>query len=319
MTRTPDDPCLFVLGYGRAGTTLFRRMLSAHPALFVSPENDVFQRLPVQTRGGISDEEKLHDLVRSFPEYYSRIYDLERFEDVAARRLPLRTAEAIVLLQGASRIGLEKPEAMWGHKAPSEWPFVGTMRQWFPQSRYVHMVRHPHDSTASMIEYQLQRYRTTPLVAIWQWRKAFRSIRRHGRDLGSARYLMLRYEDLVDEAAGTLGRACDFLGVTTSEVPRMIDFNSDPSAVHIDEGVHMARAETALTDERVGRASDDYSASQAAMVDHVCRRELVELGYEPRSGRRVSAAHGRALDAACRGLDVAWAGLRTSRRLRHQL
>ena len=42
----PGDPCLFVLGYGRSGTTLFRRMLSAHPQVFVTPENDIFQRLP---------------------------------------------------------------------------------------------------------------------------------------------------------------------------------------------------------------------------------------------------------------------------------
>lgn len=319
MTRTPADPCFFVLGYGRSGTTLLRRMLSAHPNLFVAPENDVFQRLPSRIGSQLRDDAELRDLVAGFPPYYRRIYDLDQFVRDAAARLPLDVPSTAVLLQGASLIGQHKTTAQWGHKAPSEWPYLPTMRAWFPNARFLHLVRHPHDSTASMNEYQLQRYRTTPLVSIWQWRKAFRAIRRHGQELGPERYLMLRYEELVADPHATLDRASHFLGVSTEHTARMVDFHSDPSAAHVDEGVHMERTQSEVTATRIGRAELSYSAGQAAMLDHVCRDELRELGYQHRAPRPVNAAKGAAYDAACRGLDVAWAGLRAARRARGQL
>lgn len=319
MARTPADPCFFVLGYGRSGTTLFRRMLSAHPSLFVAPENDIFQRLPLQAAQGIRDAEQLQEVVSAFPAYYHRIYDLDRFVADAADQFPFTLAEAISILQGVSRIGIDRPNAQWGHKAPSEWPFIGTWREWYPHARYVHIVRHPHDATASMVEYQLQRYRTTALVGIWQWRKAFRAIRRHGAELGPERYLMIQYEDLVADPRAVLTEVCRFLGVSTDEIPRMVDFTSDPSAAHVDEGVHMARAETAVTAERIGRAVGDHSTREAAMLDYVCRNELRELGYDPRAPRPAGAAQRAAYGASCRALDAAWAGVRATRRARGQL
>ena len=193
--RTPADPCFFILGYGRSGTTLFRRMLSAHPELFVPPENDAFQRLPPVIGKGVPDAAGIERLVDTFPRYYGRVYDVERFRELAAARLPLAPPEVFALLMGSARIGESKPGAIWGHKMPSEWPYIGTWRRWFPQARFLHLVRNPHDATASMVQYQLQRYPTTPVVGAWQWRRAFRAIRRHGHELGPGRYLMLHYED----------------------------------------------------------------------------------------------------------------------------
>lgn len=319
MSRTPADPCFFVLGYGRSGTTLFRRMLSAHPKLFVTPENDVFQRLPPVIGKGVSDATALARAIAAFPPYYGRIYDVERFRAEAKMRLPMTPPEFFVTLIGTARIAEGKQDPLWGHKMPSEWPYIGTWRRWFPNARYLHLVRHPHDSTASMVEYQLQRYPTTPLVGIWQWRRAFRTIRRHGAELGPERYLMLRYEELVARPEEVLGAACRFLGVSEDAVPAMIDYKSDPSAAYGDEGVHMARTDTALTSERIGRASGDYSDAEAAMLDHACRRELAELGYAPRAKQPAGPGRRAVLEAACAGLDLAWDALRVSRRARGQL
>jgi hypothetical protein len=55
------------------------------------------------------------------------------------------------------------------------------------------------------------------------------------------------------------------------------------------------------------------------MLDHVCRRELAELGYATGAAVPASPARRAALDAACAGLDLAWAALRAFRRVRGQL
>lgn len=313
------DPCFFVLGYGRSGTTLLRRMLSAHPRLFVPPENDVFQRLPPVIGRGVADAAALQRAIAAFPPYYARIYDIDRFREAAQARLPLAPATFFATLIGTARIAVGKVDPIWGHKMPSEWPYIGTWRRWYPKARFLHMVRHPHDATASMVEYQLQRYPTTPLVGIWQWRRAARAILAHGAELGPDRYLRLRYEDLVADPAPVLAAACRFLGVDEGGVAAMIDYKDDASAAHTDRGVHMKRTSEALTADRIGRAGGDYSSRQTAMLDHVCRDEMATLGYAPRAEVPLGAARAAAVDAACAGLDAGWTALRASRRARGQL
>ena len=316
----PGDPCLFVLGYGRSGTTLFRRMLSAHPQVFVTPENDIFQRLPPIVGKGVADAKALDRAIAVFPPYYARIYDIERFRTEAARRLPLDTPSFFTTLIGCARIAEGKTgHLIWGHKMPSEWPYIRTWRRWYPRAKFIHMVRQPHDATASMVQYQLQRYPTSALVGAWQWRRAFREIRANARELGPESYLMLRYEDLVADPEGVLGQACRFLEVDESAVSRMIAYKEDTSGSHTDEGVHMERTQGALTTERIGRAGGDYNDSQTRMLDYICADALDELGYRPRAERPAGIFQKTGIAFANSGLDLAWAGVRAARRLRGQL
>lgn len=316
--RPHHGPCFFVLGYGRSGTTLLRRMLSAHPRLFVPPENDLFQRLTPHLRRRVETGADLDRVMAQFPPYYDRIFDIAQFRDAAAERLPLDAPDFLALLNGSARIGQGKSDAVWGHKRPSDWAYLASLRRWYPQARYIHVVRHPQDSTSSMVKYQLQSYPTTPLVAIWQWRKAFRAIRAHGRMVGPDRYTMLRYEDLIADPESELARLCRFLGVPETDVARMIDYKSDPSAAHVDPGAHMERTKTELTRDRIGAGAAAYSARQMAMMDHIVRTEQADLGYAPRAGAPIGRASALAWDVGCHGLDLAWAGLRATRQLRGQ-
>ena len=296
-------------------------MLSAHPLLFVPPENDAFQRLPPLIGKGIGDEATLARVLAACPPYYARIYDLDRFRSEVSAALPMAAPDVFATLLSTARIGQDKADgAIWGHKMPSEWPYVGTWRTWFPAARFVHIVRSPHDAVASMVEHQLQRYPTTPLVGIWQWRRAHRAIRAHGVELGPTRYMMLRYEDLVTDPAPVLSGICRFLDLPADHVDAMIDYKSDASAAHVDGGGHMERTDTALTSDRIGRRGQhDYSERQTALLDHVCRHELAELGYTPRAARPLPVAARITSGIACAALDLSWDILRATRRARGQL
>jgi hypothetical protein len=317
MSSQSPAPCFFVVGYGRSGTTLLRRMLSAHPRLFVPPENDLFQRIPAKTRRGVRTPAELAELIADFPVWYSRVYDLERFAAQARAGLPMNTPGICELLIRSARIAEGKTDPVWGHKMPSEWVYIPTWRQWFPQAKYVHVVRDPHDAVASMVEHQLQRYPTAPLVGAWQWSRAFRAIRAHGRELGPGAYHLLRYEDLVVDPVATLAALCGFLDVSSEAVPAMIDYRSDPSSSYVDEGGHMVRTDSPLTTRRIG--SRQQTQRHASMIDHVCRDAMEEMGYESRSATQAAPGRRAAYDASCVALDGAWAGLRASRRLRGQL
>lgn len=315
--RTPASPCVFIVGYGRSGTTLFRRMLAAHPNIFIPPENDIFQRIPAMTGSVVKTQAVLDKTFAALPPYYDDIYDMERLKAAVSKRLPLPLPELFVMFFDHARIGLEKSEAVWGHKMPSEWPFIPTWKRWFPNSRFIHMVRNPLSATASMVKHQLQRYPTTPLVAGWQWRKMHRAIAHHGAQVGPQRYLQVRYEDLVQAPHDNLTRVCRFLEVSDAHVDKMVNYTTDTTTSRfVDEGVHMKRSEQPLKQDRVGHS--DYSDSQKAVIQYLCQKELAHLEQttEPAALSLVQKAY---LSTAAKGLDVAWGGLRLSRVLRGQL
>jgi len=320
MSRQRDaDRGFFILGYGRSGTTLFRRMLSAHPRLFVAPEADIFQRLPPHMPQTITSAKEVDAILAKAPPYYARVYDLEGAAVSAKQALPISRPAFFALLIRHARIAEGKADPLWGHKMPSEWPYIDLWRRWYPQARFIHIVRHPQDAISSMVQYQLQRYRTTAVVGAWQWQKSFAEIRRQAKLLGAERYRMVRYETLVADPEAVLGEACDFLGVDKSFVPGMIDYKSDPSAAHVDGGEHMQQTHGALTTSRVGRSAETFSVRQMAFIDHICRRCMKELEYGPRSDHRLSLLEKAGLETASLGMDVAWAGIRAKRRMGGQL
>jgi hypothetical protein len=314
-----EKPCFFILGYGRSGTTLLRRMLSAHPQLFVAPESDIFQRFPQAMKGEIASISDIENILSRARPYYKDVYDFSEFKSAALAELPLSPADFFYLLINSARIGSNKPEAIWGHKMPSEWPYLPTWRTWFPNARFLHIVRHPQDAIASMVQYQLQRYPTTALVGAWQWRKTFEFLRSHGQSMGPNKYMLTKYEALVSGPEAVLNDACSFLGVNASYVGKMIDYKSDASAAHVDDGEHMQQTHKALTTERVGRSNATFTQKQMAVIDYILQHQMSALGYEPRSSLRLSPWKKAWIDLACRALDVGWFAVRATRRAKGQL
>jgi hypothetical protein len=311
----------FVVGYVRSGTTLFRRMLDMHPNLYVLREMDEFQRIPKMVGAGLKDEAALQAFVEGLPRYYkNRNYDVDRFIELATPRLPLAAPELIRVLKSSARVAADKPGARWGHKEPHEWPFVYRLRDWYPDGQFLHIIRRPHDVAASVANYSeitLHSVRTTPVISAWHWRKSCRSVRTQGERLGPQRYLLLRYEDLVDDPRAKLREVVDFLGESQDGLPQMLEFYRQPLVGH--QGAHMDRARQPVAKDEKSRGERSLSEATRRDIDWICRREMSALGYVPLAEGKAGPLRRLTLGAMCLAYDVAWAGLRATRRLRGQL
>jgi len=313
---------VFVIGYVRSGTTLLRRMLDAHPELFVLQELDEFQRLPPRLgRRGLPDRAALEAFLAALPPFYlRRIYDPERFRALAAPRLPLATPEVFRLLKASARAAAAKPGARWGHKEPHEWPFVYRLRVWFPDAQFLHIVRRPHDVAASVAHYRevkLHSKPTTTVISAWHWRESVRSVTAEAARLGPGRYLRLRYEDLAARPEATLARIAHFLGIDPGGVAHMLRFHEQPLEGHA--GRHMSRVREPVSHDRESRAERSLSGRRRRDIDWICRREMAELGYAPLGAGPPGRLRRAGLDLLCAGLWLAWRGLRATRRLRGRL
>lgn len=182
-------------------------------------------------------------------------------------------------------------------------------------------MRRPHDVAASVEHYKkdvrLHSVSTTPVISAWHWRTSYRSVHAQGDTLGPARYFFLRYEDLVDDPREVLGKITAFLSVSPGSVTQMTEFYEKPLDRHT--GAHMTRARQPVSKEAKSRGERSLSEADRRDIDWVCRREIAALGYVPLAEGKAGPLRKLTLGALCLSYDVAWALLRTSRRLGGQI
>ena len=166
----------------------------------------------------------------------------------------------------------------------------------FPWARFCHIVRDGRDTVASLMfrnrgdhwghleipgwrEILRRHPEANHIRCAHQWREAVRTAREEGQSLGGERFLELRYEDLVERAGETLGRALKFLGLDAD--PGVDEFSGkiqDETA-----GSYHARRQVRHYVEnhsrRIGRYRENLGDSQLEEVLDVCGDLLGELGY----------------------------------------
>ncbi len=153
---------LFLIGTKRAGSTLSVNLLNLHPRVFVTHESDVAWIL-YQAVHGWPNGRRCHplDAARGFESTLASCGELvDAFErgprDRAAIREAFNTIQRWIMKHGSAMDKpRSKPDLLWlGDKKPVQHadPEVGAfLRANFPEARYLHVVRHPRATVASMV------------------------------------------------------------------------------------------------------------------------------------------------------------------------
>src|SRR5213078_168759 len=191
-------PPLLVLGVRRSGTTLLRVMLDRHSELAIPDESYFIPQLADRHRATIEVGEFADDL-RRLPTL--RDWDVP-VDEVRARLRPgMRLGEAIAAVYEtyAARHG----KSRWGDKTPMYMQRLRMLERLFPDARFVHLVRDGRDAALSflamppgIVTETWAHPRTVGQFAC-QWQTEVAAAQALGRRVGPARYLELRYEELV--------------------------------------------------------------------------------------------------------------------------
>jgi hypothetical protein len=185
VVEPPTSP-IFVVGSPRSGTTLVRLMLDSHPDISCGPETHFLADLANMERKrwrrierfGVTQEEWRAEIARLF-DWFHRSY--------------------------AERRGRRR----WADKTPLyavHLPYIDAL---FPDCQVVHIIRDGRDVIASYNT--VWGFRRT-LQGVDQWTEFTRAARAWGAEAGPARYLEIRYEELVAEPEATMRRVLAFLG-----------------------------------------------------------------------------------------------------------
>lgn len=284
---------VFCFGFQRSGTTLFSAMLDSHPDLAVpfsltglwfkmADRLDAYGDL--QDRAGLSA--LIDDLLA--PDSRLWLWNIPLDREAILDGLPLGDYPAVIARLHRLYAGYHG-KAHWGHMDITSLTEMARLQDWFPDTRFVHLVRDARDVALSN---QSIPYGAGNLLECAEgWARDVRANIAWGETLGPDRYHIVRYEDLVTVPEQTLTNLCNFLGL--DDAPAMLDY-----AKTIPARVPAATRETLwpllnkpLEASQAGRWRDGLSPAQAGVIERVAGPVLRNLGYDvPERPRSALAA-----------------------------
>lgn len=213
-----EVPPVFMFGFERSGTTLLSMIVGAHPDIAV----------PFSVTGmwyrywdRIADYGHLRtrdDLVRMVADLLGeeriQLWDARFSRDEILADLEPGSFAAVVD-RFHSAYARAKGKAHWANLDIATLDRMDSAHAWFPRARFIHIVRDGRDIALS--------HETMPygaanvLEAAEAWSHRLQVNLKMGAILGPARYLVVRYEDLVLDTEPTLRRMCEFMGVPYAE------------------------------------------------------------------------------------------------------
>jgi hypothetical protein len=283
-------PPFFIVGSARSGTTLLRLMLNAHRAVAVPPESRFITEL---WRG--QKEIEVEDLL-------ARLSAHKRFEawdlPVEAIRDELNasaTADyASVIEAGYKAYARVHGKTKWGDKTPRYVEHIPFIAGLWPKARFIHLIRDGRNVALSYADVPFGPKNIAQAAQLWATRVERGCT--DGRALEPGRYLEIRYEDLVEDAAGEAKDLCEFLDLEFD--PGMLDYTERARDAVLSRA---SRFNPHLTEKPVANTrswAKDMPNSQVEIFEAVAGDVLSLLGYErrfenPGVGARIGATFGK--------------------------
>lgn len=254
---------IFIGGCGRSGTTVFKEILNRHPRIACGPETSMFG-LPFDPRHIAPYWEVPVDELRAS---MTRSGNLVRF------------AEAFY---GA--FAEREGKARWADKTPNNVRALPKILTWFPESRFIHVVRDGRDVVCSLRNHPRERVENGKIVPVRTVNPISKCCERWLRDTCSGRAFLrhprcleVQYERLVCDPEDELRRVCEFIGENFDPMMLRSDESNGPRPA--GQVLNNPRASTALQASSVGRWKRDLSRAERDVFVNMAGELLISLGY----------------------------------------
>ena len=272
MSGGLDRP-VFVCGAERSGTSLVYALLSSHPHVSMVRRTNMW-RWFYGKFGDLNDPANLDEALAALTRY-KRLAPLDPDWDRIRRELeagPRTYRRLFELLNGhhAERVGRPR----WGDKSLHTEYFATALFGEFPDARVIHMVRDPRDRYASIANRYDEPSKGIP-SATGRW---LASVRAGEANLAHFpdRYLLLRFEDLLEDPVAVTSRLCAFIEEPFE--PEMMHMSGAPEH-ETGNSSFGDIAPKSISTAPIGRYRTALRAADIAFIQTVAGRRMRRLGY----------------------------------------
>jgi hypothetical protein len=288
---------VFVCGYYRSGTTLMAGLLQGHPEVVSLPSESRYFGQWRRTLASLPNDEMLADLhdgwIRravspdGLPPFWSLGRPWEDGDDRYAAFTRALLAYTAGREPGEDLLGIvaaafaQGSPRLWAEKTPTNELRVAEIVDAYPNARFVHMVRDPRATVASIRAWNRGQHLVSVPEAAVELQRSLDAARANVERIGADRYLVVRYEDLVTEPGREMRRVASLLGLDWSNALLITaaTANSSRADRRVQGRIHSLSQATSA-----GRLAD-------AVVGAFAAEPARALGYDlPRGSAAVALA-----------------------------
>lgn len=209
------DRIFFIVGTSRSGSTLLQSMLSSHNEMVIPPETHFFHFIDTLNEHYASTSPELfrQQILEFWYSGKTRMKDLGIDKDAVrkmAAKLELHTPEELFNLH-LTMYRKERGKKIVGEKTPRHILKVQKILTAYPNAKIISMFRDPRATAWSEIKAHFGS--PSVLVTTKRWRTYVETHEQLSSELSSKQYMMIRYQDLIDDPETKLRKVCEFLEV----------------------------------------------------------------------------------------------------------
>lgn len=261
-----ERPKIFVLGYGRSGTTMMGAILGNHPEVHMFRELNFFEKLWDRKNERELTEMEAADLAarliginrQGYPNLRDHSEYLDQGRAVVERIqrnaiTPVEVYESFLMSTAA-----EHGKSIPCEQTPGYVFFLREILDLFPEARIVNMIRDPRDVLVSRKkkwrQFQLtsERYRLSRTLRTWAhyhpisssflWKAAVKAAQPY---VEAGKVLQVRFEDVLADPKNELRKICDFIGISYTDSLMEVPIKGSSFVRHSAEKVGIDKTRTA--------------------------------------------------------------------------
>lgn len=279
----PDkDGPVFIVGAPRSGTTMLQYRLRNLPRISLPTGESHFFIPLYRNQARFGDLSRVENIRAVLDAMHAQSRDFLE-TDLHGMRFDAASLAAELHAQGRHTMpaivgGLfEKNargegKARWGDKTPYYVMHMQKLLEWFPNARFVHLIRDGRDVALSLFGRRHDFGVYNAYFAAEYWESYIEKGRAQARGLPSDQYLELRYEGLLAQPEETMRTLCAFLGEDYS--PEMFD------VAPVDDPGKTPLVHKPLRADNAGKWRVEMTRAQIRAFESVAGNTLRELGYE---------------------------------------
>jgi hypothetical protein len=267
----PTCAPVFVVGMNGSGTTMLLDCLGRHPRLYAFPKETRLIPFLIARQGAYGDLAVDANLRR----FWDDVRALPAFREAnAGMPVPLpddwrdRPRSLAGILDSVFRhFAAAEGKRRWCEKTPQHVQHLRALGTLFPRAKFVHVIRDGRDCAASFH----RRWYRQPELTIYRWKKVVEMGRTQGGELGTSRYLEVRYEDLTARPEPALRAICEFLELPFDAV--VLESGQPFLKVDPDDDARGLRPNS-------GKWQQYFPPRTRARLERIAGRMLATCGYE---------------------------------------
>lgn len=294
----------FMVGMGRSGTTLLTNMLNSNPQIIACPENEfIIHSYRSFIQKDFNDVKVVDSFIDMFNHNFNRVIsiwkpgtnlkrDIVNSNDKSFGNVcKLAYLNYPISQKDLSSLQVAKENVQWViDKNPSYSLHIDVLKQIFPRSKFIVIVRDYRDNIISRRKYSDENVPIHKLAAHWNYyyERIFKSLEK-----SNINYHLIKYEDLVSQPTDSLKLLCSYIDVPYSD--QMLNFQelSKEMKKHAIENISKEKNEKIqrmhsnldkkVNTERVNAFVKELKSDEIAFLDWACEKLAVKFKYEKHS------------------------------------